>query len=110
MTIIEKAKELIQSHGKDYAISYFADKITALGEPKNFSEICKLSGWSIAVKYMVESNISPNKYLIFSETMWLKLLPLYPTLTEEKIKNANKQTGLIDTVNGVDLYVQQLMK
>lgn len=43
-SIINKAKELIDSVGKEEAVKVFEKKIEELGEPKNFEEICKLSG------------------------------------------------------------------
>lgn len=51
-TVIGKAKELIASHGKEYAIKYFQDKIDAIGEPKNFQEVCNISGNKTAIEFI----------------------------------------------------------
>ena len=52
MTIIDKAKELIDSVGKDEAIKFFEKQIEELGEPKNFGDICKLSGCETAIQFI----------------------------------------------------------
>lgn len=51
-TVITTANELIEKYGKDYAIRYFQDKIDDMGNPKDFSELCKQSGWETAIKYI----------------------------------------------------------
>lgn len=51
-TVIKFAKELVSEHGKDYAIKVFEDRIKDLGEPKNFEEMCKVSGWEVAIQYI----------------------------------------------------------
>lgn len=52
MTVIEKAQELVATQGKEAAKKYFIDKITEMGEPKNFLDLCKIYGWSIAIKHI----------------------------------------------------------
>lgn len=51
-SVISKAKELVEEFGDDYAIKYFQDKIDYIGIPKNFEEICKLSGFETAINYI----------------------------------------------------------
>ena len=51
-TIIGKAKELIESVGKDEAIKFFEDKISKLGKPKDFEELCIMSGWETAIDFI----------------------------------------------------------
>jgi hypothetical protein len=55
MTIIEKARELIQTVGKEEAIKFFEKRIGELGEPQNFEEVCKLSGWETAIEFINEN-------------------------------------------------------
>jgi len=55
-TVISKAKELVEEFGDDYAIKYFQDKIDNIGIPKDFEEICKLSGFETAINY-IKGNI-----------------------------------------------------
>ena len=52
MSVITKAKELIERVGKEDAIKMLEKKIEELGEPKNFEEICKLSGLETALNYV----------------------------------------------------------
>lgn len=52
MSVITKAKELIETVGKEDAIKMLEKKIEELGEPKNFEEICKLSGLETALNYV----------------------------------------------------------
>ncbi len=52
MNVITKAKELIETVGKEDAIKMLEKKIEELGEPKNFEEICKLSGLETALNYV----------------------------------------------------------
>ena len=52
MSVITKAKELIETFGKEDAIKMLEKKIEELGEPKNFEEICKLSGLETALNYV----------------------------------------------------------
>ena len=52
MSVITKAKELIETVGKEDAIKILEKKIEELGEPKNFEEICKLSGLETALNYV----------------------------------------------------------
>lgn len=51
-TVIGKAKELIAQGGKEYAIKHFQDKLDEMGEPKDFGELCKQSGFLTAIKYI----------------------------------------------------------
>lgn len=52
MSVIKRANELVEDYGKEYAIKHFQDKITAMGEPKNFEELCRKSGWEIAIEHI----------------------------------------------------------
>ena len=54
MSIITRAKELINSFGKEETIIYFEKEIEKLGEPKSFEDMCKLSGFETAIKYIKE--------------------------------------------------------
>ena len=51
-TVIEYAKELIGSVGVEEAIKVFEKRIEELGQPKNFKEVCKLSGWETAIQFI----------------------------------------------------------
>lgn len=53
MTIIGKAKELLQTHGKEYAIKFFQDRIEQIGTPKNFDDVCAISGNETAIEWLV---------------------------------------------------------
>lgn len=57
-TVIKYAKELISEHGKEYAIRVFESRIKSMGNPKNFEETCKLSGWEVAIQYIKGGNLS----------------------------------------------------
>ncbi len=57
ITVIGKAKQLIENHGKDFAIKFFQDRIEAIGEPKNFQDICNISGNKTAIDFI---NNQPN--------------------------------------------------
>ena len=52
ITVIDKAKELIESVGKEEAIKVFEKRIEELGHPKNFEEVCKLSGLETAIQFI----------------------------------------------------------
>jgi len=52
MSVISRAKKLIEIVGKEEAILEFQKEIEELGEPKNFQDICKLSGLETAIKYI----------------------------------------------------------
>lgn len=51
-SVIGKANELVEQHGKDHAIKYFQEKIDEMGEPKNFEQLCKISGWLTAISHI----------------------------------------------------------
>ncbi len=55
-TIIQYAKELVESVGKEEAIKVFEKRIEDMGEPKNFQDICILSGWETAIEF-IKGNI-----------------------------------------------------
>ncbi len=44
-TVIGKARELVEVHGEEYAIKYFQDKIDEMGQPKDFGDFCRKTGW-----------------------------------------------------------------
>ena len=54
MSVISRSKELINNIGKEEAIKVIQLEIDELGEPKNFQDICKLSGLETAIKYITE--------------------------------------------------------
>jgi len=51
-SVIAYAKELIETVGKEEAIKVFENRIKDMGVPKNFEELCKLSGWETAIQYI----------------------------------------------------------
>jgi hypothetical protein len=51
-TVIQYARELIESVGEEAAIKVFEKRIEELGHPKNFEEFSKLSGWETAIKFI----------------------------------------------------------
>lgn len=51
-SIITQATELIETVGEENAIKFFEEKIITLGKPKNFDEICKLSGYETAIQFI----------------------------------------------------------
>jgi hypothetical protein len=55
-TVISHANELVAEHGKEYAIAEFQKLIDELGEPKDFGELCKLSGYETAIEH-IKGNI-----------------------------------------------------
>lgn len=50
-TVIKYAKELVETVGKEKAIEVFENRIKEKGEPKNFEDICKISGWEVAINF-----------------------------------------------------------
>ena len=52
MTIIDKARELKEQRGLNYAISFFEDRIKAIGKPKNFQDVCNISGNETAIEWL----------------------------------------------------------
>lgn len=61
ITVIDKAKELIQEVGKDKAIEYFEERIKNLTPPKNFGESCKIAGAEIAIGYIKKHSADMQK-------------------------------------------------
>lgn len=55
-TIISKAKELIKELGTEKAIAFFQKRIDKIGEPKNFQDICDISGNETAIEF-IKGNI-----------------------------------------------------
>jgi len=51
-TVIDKAKELIEEVGKEKAIEYFQKRISDIGEPKSFEDICMITGNKTAIAYI----------------------------------------------------------
>ena len=51
-TVIDKAKELISELGKEGAIEHFNELIKEIGEPRNFEEICRISGLETAIDFI----------------------------------------------------------
>lgn len=52
MTVIKKAKELIKEIGHEKAIEYFTKKVSIIGEPKSFLDLCNKSGWLVAIDFI----------------------------------------------------------
>ena len=52
MTVIGKARELIEEVGHEKAIAFFQKKIDDLGTPKSFQDECNISGWETAIDYI----------------------------------------------------------
>ena len=55
-TVISKAKELIEEVGTEKAIAFFQKRLDDIGEPKNFQDICKISGNETAIDF-IKGNI-----------------------------------------------------
>lgn len=51
-SVISHAQELLETVGKEEAIKHFQDKIDSLTPPKNFQEICMISGNKTAIDYL----------------------------------------------------------
>lgn len=58
-TVIDEAKELIEKVGKEQAIEYFEERIIAIGQPKSFLDVCKISGNKTAIAY-IKGEIKPK--------------------------------------------------
>jgi hypothetical protein len=56
VTIIDKAKELILELGDEKAIAFFQKTINEIGEPKNFQDVCRISGNETAIDF-IKGNI-----------------------------------------------------
>jgi hypothetical protein len=56
VTIIDKAKELILALGDEKAIAFFQKRINEIGEPKNFQDVCRISGNETAIDF-IKGNI-----------------------------------------------------
>lgn len=54
VTVIDKAKELISTVGKEEAIEQLRSVIVAIGEPKSFEDACKISGLETAIDYCMD--------------------------------------------------------
>lgn len=52
VTVIDKAKELIDTVGKEKAIEYFEDRIKQHSPPKEFSDITKIAGAETAIEFI----------------------------------------------------------
>jgi len=52
VTVISKAKELIETVGSEKAIEFFQEIIDSIGEPKSFDDVCNISGNECAIKYI----------------------------------------------------------
>tara|TARA_R110000772_G_scaffold3193_5_gene11559 strand:+ start:5352 stop:6185 length:834 start_codon:yes stop_codon:yes gene_type:complete len=52
MTIIGKAKELVEQHGEEYAIEFFENRINEIGDPKSFQDVCNISGNETAIQWI----------------------------------------------------------
>ena len=55
-TVIGKAKELIEEVGNEKAIAFFQKRIDDIGEPKNFQDVCNISGNETAIDF-IKGNI-----------------------------------------------------
>lgn len=52
LSIVGKARLLVESHGKEYAINFYKNKIEELGAPKNFEDVCTLAGYETAIEWL----------------------------------------------------------
>jgi hypothetical protein len=52
MTVIGKAKELIEEVGHEKAIEFFENEIKELGEITSFDLECRLSGLETAIEFI----------------------------------------------------------
>lgn len=52
LTVIDKAKELLEKEGKGKAIAFFEERIKDIGNPKNFQEVCNIAGNKTAIKWI----------------------------------------------------------
>lgn len=51
-TVIDKARELVETEGKEAAIKFFEDRINSLSPPKDFGEVCKIAGAKTAIQWI----------------------------------------------------------
>jgi hypothetical protein len=51
-TVISKAKELMEEVGTEKAIAFFQERIDLIGEPKNFQDVCNISGNETAIDFI----------------------------------------------------------
>lgn len=51
-TVISKAKELMEEVGTEKAIAFFQERIDLIGKPKNFQDICNISGNETAIDFI----------------------------------------------------------
>lgn len=51
-TVIQYARELIETVGHEEAIKVFEQRIKDTGNPKSFEEVCKISGWETAIRFI----------------------------------------------------------
>lgn len=51
-TVICKPKELMTEVGNEKAIEYFQKRIDEIGKPKNFQEVCNISGLETAIAFI----------------------------------------------------------
>ena len=54
VTVIDKAKELLETLGSDSAIKYFSDKIVLT--PRSFQEVCNNAGYTTAIKWIHDNS------------------------------------------------------
>lgn len=52
ITVIGKAKQLIEEVGHEEAIKHFEDRIMEMGEPKNFQDVCNITGLEVAIDFI----------------------------------------------------------
>lgn len=60
-TVIQKAKELVKSVGPEEAIAMFQQRIEKIGKPKNFEDVCTLSGCEVAIEFIKKGKNEQNK-------------------------------------------------
>ena len=51
-SVIGKAKELLQTHGKEYALKFFNDKIQQITPAQNFEDTCIIAGYETAIEWL----------------------------------------------------------
>lgn len=51
-TVRSKARELLETEGKESAIAFFEERIKKIGEPKSFQDVYNISVNKIVIKWI----------------------------------------------------------
>lgn len=52
MSVIQRAKNLVEQKGKDEAIKEFQADIDRIGKPRSFDEVCSISAYEVAIEWI----------------------------------------------------------